>query len=196
MRFRKLAALVALSMSTMTMTGLAPASAGPTECDPSMAKRYRIETYDKKAVVTHAFNKVLAPGSQWSRTTTIERVNFVKASVEAYAEGTAGAQGVIAKAEVKAGTNLKAAGSHTRRRAYSDYISINNTTKANREYVVYYGTMKHFGKYRATWCGSDYQLRTQYGKWKSWTVRSSGTVRCDLSAPNRVAAKAKRLYCG
>lgn len=195
MKSRPLAWTLTLMITASLLAVAGPAGAVVTECEPS-GKRFRIETLYRSAVVTHAFNKVLAPGSQWSRTTTIEKVNVVQASVEGYVEGSVGAQGVIAKAEVKAGTKLKAAGSHTRKRAYSEHISITNSTRRNREYVVYSGTMKHFGKYRARWCGSDYRMHTQYGKWKSWTVRSSGTIRCDLTPPNRVAAKAKRMYCG
>lgn len=196
MKLRGTAGILTLLVCALGLTAAAPASAVPTECDPTMSRRHRIETYDSKAVVTHAFNKVLAPGSEWRRETTIERVNMVTASVESYGEASAGAEAVIAKAEAKIGVKLKAAGSHTRRTAYSEYISIANSTGRNREYVVFAGTVKHFGRYRAVWCGSDYRLRYQYGDWKSWTVRSSGTIRCDKAAPNRVARKAKRQYCG
>ena len=195
MKLRSLAVLLTLALCAVTLVAV-PAAAVTTECDPSMNKRYRILTTDKSPKVTHAFTKVLAPGAKWKRETTIERVNVVKASVESYAEGTVGASRIIAKAELKLGLKLKAAGSHTRRSSYSESLSISNNTGRNREYVVFSGTMKHFGKYRIRWCGSDYRLRTKEGAWRSWTVRTSGTIRCGDPTPSGVPTKARRLYCG
>lgn len=195
--FRVQAAIMALVAGVLSVTGVAPAGAAVGCHPPSYGVKRNIVSANSAPVVTHAFNKVLAPGSTWKRTETMEKVNYVEASVEAYAEASAGAGVILSKAEVKVGVNLKAAGSHTRRRSYSEEISIQNSTRRNREYVVYDGTMKHFGRYRERTCPySTYQVRTTYGRWKSFTVRSSGTIRCDLRAPNAVAVRAKRLYCG
>ncbi len=202
MKLRSLAGTFALLVgasivSASTVVGVSPANAATGCYPPTYDTNHKIMTANRTPVVTHALTKVLSPGSSWSRTVTVEKINYVEASVEAYAEASAGAGVVLAKAEVKAGVSLKAAGSHTAKTSYSDRISIRNSTRANREYVVFNGTIKHYGTYRVRSCPySTYQVHTKYGKWKSWTVRTSGTIRCDLGAPNRVALKAKRMYCG
>ena len=182
------------------MAGAPAASASPSEgdgCYPTnYGVRYEIRSADRKPVVTHAWNKVLAPGGTWSRKTTITKINYVEASVQYHAEASAGADAVIGKAEVKVGVDLRAAGAHTRSSSYEDMVSLHNTTKQNREYVVFSGTVKHFGRYKKWWCNSDYTVGVKFGRWRSWTVVSDGSIRCDLSAPNRVARRAKALYCG
>jgi hypothetical protein len=200
---RRTVIAVALSLLTPVAVAVAAptASASPSAgdgCYPTnYGVRYEIRTADSTPVVTHAWNKVLAPGGSWSRTTTIAKITVVEASVEYHSEASVGADTVLAKAEVKAGINLRAAGAHTRSKSIEEMVSLRNTTKRNREYVVFAGTVKHFGRYKKWTCNSStYQVETKFGDWKSWTVISDGTIRCDLAAPNRVARKAKAKYCG
>jgi hypothetical protein len=194
---------VALSFLTPVAVAVAAptASASPSAgdgCYPTnYGVHYEIRTAKSAPVVTHAWNRVLAPGSSWSRTTTIDKVTVVEASVEYHSEASAAADTVLAKAEAKAGVSLRAAGTHTRAKSFKEDVSLHNTTKRNREYVVYAGTVKHFGRYKQWTCNSStYQVETKFGHWKSWTVKSDGTLRCDLAAPNRLATKAKAKYCG
>jgi hypothetical protein len=199
---RRTAVVAALTLvAPLAALTASPASASPSAgdgCYPvRYGVRYEIRTASKTPVVTHAWNKVLAPGGSWSRKTTISRINYVEASVQYHSEASVGAQGVIAKAEAKVGIDLRAAGSHTRSKAIEEMVSLHNTTRRNREYVVYAGTMKHYGRYKQWWCNSStYKIQTRFGSWKSWTVVSDGTVRCDLAAPNAVSRRAKSLYCG
>lgn len=200
---RRTAAAVALTLlAPGALVAAAPsASASPSEgdgCYPTnYGVRYQILSADTAPVVTHAWNKVLAPGGGWSKKTTITKIDYVEASVQYHTEVSAGADTVLAKAEVKAGVTLRAAGAHTRSSSYEEMVSLQNTTRRNREYVVFSGTVKHFGRYKKWWCNnSTYQVETEFGRWKSWTVVSDGTLRCDLEAPNRVAKRAKSLYCG
>lgn len=187
-------------VSSFTVLAAAPASASPDEgdgCYPTnYGVKYEIRSATSSPVVTHAWNKVLAPGGSWNRKTTITKVNYVEASVQYHAEASIGADKVIAKAELKVGVDLRVAGSHTRTTSIEENVSIHNSTGKNREYVVFSGTVKHSGRYKKWWCNNDYTIGVKYGNWKSWSVVSDGTVRCDLSAPNRVAKKAKALYCG
>jgi len=200
---RRTAALAALALISplAALSTASPASASPSAgdgCYPvNYGVRYEIRTASKTPVVTHAWNKVLAPGGSWSKKTTISKINYVEASVQYHSETSVGADSVIAKAEAKVGVDLRAAGSHTRSTAIEEQVSLHNSTGKNREYVVYSGTMKHYGRYKKWWCNSStYKIETKFGNWKSWTVVSDGTVRCDLTAPNAVSRRAKNLYCG
>ncbi len=201
MRRTAVISVVLALVSSFTVLAAGPASASPSEgdgCYPTnYGVKYEIRTATSNPVVTHAWNKVLAPGGSWNRKTTITKVNYVEASVQYHSEASIGAEKVIAKAEVKVGVDLRLAGAHTRTKSIEESVTLNNNTGKNREYVVFYGTVKHSGRYKKWWCNSStYKVGVKYGKWKSWSVVSDGTVRCDLSAPNRVAKKAKALYCG
>ncbi len=134
-----------------------------TACHPpSHGIKRDIETSSRTPVVTHAFVKMLAPGPRWRRTTSVQKVTVVEASVKAYAEASAGAGVVLSEAGVKAGVALRAAGSRTRTSAYEDQIEISNDTGRNRKFVVFAGTMKDYGRYRErTGPYSTYTVRTE-----------------------------------
>jgi hypothetical protein len=200
MRLRRTAAVAALALIgglTATPPAVASPSAGDGCYPVNYGVRYGIVRATRAPVVTHAWNKVLAPGGSWSKKTTITKVNQVEASVQYHSEVSVGAEKVIAKAEAKVGMDLRAAGSATRSSSIEEQVSLTNSTKQNREYVVFAGTIRHSGRYKKWWCNSStYKVEVKYGRWKSWTVMTDGTIRCDLTAPNRVARRAKALYCG
>lgn len=187
----------ALGLAMVVFAPLPKAEAA-TGCYPVGYKtKFDVYSVSHAPVITHAYNWVLAPDGKISRTVTVEKVASVTASVQFQTKASFGAEGVVARASVEAGVTLQAAGTATYSSSVSEYIEQKNTTSANREYVYYRGTMKWSGNYKITYCNSaTYQEYSETGTWKSWTVNYEGTVRCDLSAPNTIAAAAKSKYCG
>lgn len=191
---RTSAAAALLSASLLAVGSPAQAADG---CYPvNYGVKWKITTLNSAPVITHALTIPLAPGGSWSQSTTLDKTDQITASVESYAEGTVGAETVIAKASATVGTRLKAAGTKTRRTSYTSTFSQKNDTRRNRHYVFYRATMKKYGQYRRRTCSySTYQTQDKYGSWKSWPQLHNGTMACYKDAVGPIQRKVKRLYC-
>jgi hypothetical protein len=192
---------VGIALSVALMPVFAAVSAQPaaasTYCTPGAYKEhYKVSKVHSSPVVTNAYNWVLAPGGKKSETEVIDLKTSVTASVEYSTSASISAGSVIAQASAQTGVKLQASGTVAGGSSFTTYIEQANSTKKNREYVYYRGTMKWYGKYTKYYCDyNSHQVKSRSGSWKSWDINYEGTVRCDLAAPNKVSKKAKTKYC-
>lgn len=158
--------------------------------------KFATEQEQRTPVVTHAVVHPIAPGGGWNRSTEMSYEKQVSASVENYAEGTVGAEGVIARAEVKAGQRLNEAGSRTTRRSITQSFSLQNSTKRQRDYVFFSARTVYRGSYEVFRCNDrTYEVeRVRIGSWRSFSVQATGTYACDLE-PRTALERAVRKIC-
>lgn len=195
----RLGALAVITSLTVLPTTTSAFAADGDYCGPETFKSHTyITKAASSAVVTHAFPKDLAPGSSWTQSFTMQKISEVTAGITTNSEASVSADGILAKAEAKIGVTIQAAGKHTRSSSYTETLDIRNSTKRNRQYVVFSGTTKWTGHWRKTHC--NLSTRREYsvsGNWKSWTIQTtSNTTRCDLDPSSRLARRAQALYCG
>lgn len=193
---RFLAILMSATLMTLAL-GVSPAAAdeGDGCYYPTFKTKYKILSRHTAAELTHARGIDLSPHGKFVKEAKVSYQKSLKAEVEFHADASFTAGRVIASATVSAGIRLKAAGTWTVRKDWTDKFEIYNKSNKNQRYALYAGTTKHSGRYRIVTCGSDYKIDWQEGKWRSWAVQDGGSAQCGKSPASALGRKALNKVC-
>lgn len=174
-----LATIVALPLVVLTTAGLAgPATAEETMCEPSTSW-LKVGISTKPWKLTHVDRYGVAPKTSISTTWTATHSQTITAGIEAWGEGSVSADGVLAKAEAKAGVSLAENEASTYTKTVSEQVSF-GSAKKKRVYALFRAHRRWSGGFEKWVCnsrGTD-KTRVKYGTWRSFGSKAQETTLC------------------
>ncbi|MFJ4277737.1 hypothetical protein [Streptomyces massasporeus] len=188
-----IAAVTGLTVASVVLGPVTVASAAPIVCEPGY-KHATWSQVSKKWKVTHAKQINIPAGSTGTHSKSATYRSTATSGREVTAGASYSAAWVISSLDANVAGTLSKAGEKTKESNETVTVNFNKTGT----YVIFSGTKKVSGNYKAKTCNSRGTgwTKTGYGKARSWIVPAEGGVKCtEKPKKGTIKRAAKDGYC-